>query len=502
MNVETKKAAYTGTATIESYHKDSDETFLIADFSELTEPGRYVVITGDRERSPIFKIDEKPYDRVLNSTLKMFYLQRCGCSLSEEYAKDFAHDECHSSLGLIYGTDEVKDVTGGWHDAGDYGRYIVAGAVAVADLLLAYEAMPENFENRNLKIERNNKDMPCILDEVKYELDWMLKMQDEITGAVYHKVTCKTFPGFVMPDEENDALIISPISVTATATFAAVMAMSVRFYKKYDKAFADKCLMAAIRAWNAIDNIVLPGGFKNPEDIITGEYPDACDTDEIYWAAAELYKQTGDSCYREKFEEIAHKQIYHGYGWEDCGSYGNMAYITTGYEIDNNLKKQIVQAIINYAEILYAKSKEDTFNISLSDNYIWGSNMYCANNGVHLMDAYLLTGEKRFFDMAFEHLNYLLGKNTLDMCFITGFGHKSPINPHHRPSGAVKKPMPGMLVGGPDSGLHDEVAVEKLHNVPAAKCYLDILESYSTNEITIYWNAAFIMLLSMYMKNC
>lgn len=176
----------------------------------------------------------------------MLYLQRCGTKVEDD---KFGHPSCHDSIATIYKTDQKIDVSGGWHDAGDYGRYVVAAAKAVADLMYAYEANPEIYSD-NIGIPESGNGTPDILDEVRYELEWMLKMQDKSDGGVYHKVTCDTFPGYVMPEKETKPLIVMPKSTTATADFAASMAMAYEFYKDIDADFAAKCLDAAKKLTN------------------------------------------------------------------------------------------------------------------------------------------------------------------------------------------------------------------------------------------------------------
>lgn len=123
-----------------------------------------------------------------------------------------------------------------------------------------------------------------------------------------------------MPEEENDMLIVAPVSVTATATFVACLALAIPFYNNYDKDFCKTCYLAASKAWEALDNLHIGGGFKNPEGIVTGEYADITDTDELYWAAAQMYKLTGNPLYHEAFKNLVTDTVWHGYGWEDVGS--------------------------------------------------------------------------------------------------------------------------------------------------------------------------------------
>lgn len=497
VNVKNNCVVYQGDLSSPIENIAAGEHNYIADFSELIEEGTYVIKVKDLEDSYPFVIGINIYNELIESASHFFYLQRCGCHIPKLYGNDYAHLLCHHTPARIYGTDRFMNVNGGWHDAGDYGRYIVAAAVTVADLLLSYEASPE-LMGKELAIPELDYAMPDLLVEIKYELDWMLKMQDVKTGKVYHKVTCSSFPGFVMPELETEELVISPASVTATATFAAVMAMAMRFYINYDGEFARTCIRASVAAYDAMKGMFMPGGFRNPNGVVTGEYGDSNDVDERYWAAAELYKTTGDEVYRKDFEQYAKTEILHGYGWEDVGSYGNLAYITTKFEIDEALVTQIKKTMLTLADNYLTLSSKDSYGVGLSiTDYIWGSNMLVAGIGNHLYDGYRITGETKYLDAAKEQLHYLLGKNPTGYCYVTGFGSKSPANPHHRPSAAINKPMAGMLVGGPDSGLHDPDALAMLEKEPPAKCYIDVLGSYSTNEITIYWNSALLYLMAV-----
>lgn len=493
--MECGKAVLNGTLTGPVTNESAGEVDYVADLSALKDEGTYQIELADGTRSGSFKVSEQVYDSLYEQTLRFFYLQRCGCKLPESLAGKYAHASCHDTKARIYGTDQFLEVSGGWHDAGDYGKYIVAAAMTVADLLLGYEKNQKKMGMR-FDIPESSSALPDLLSEIKYELDWMLKMQDTATGQVYHKVTCTHFPGFVMPEFETDELVISPASITATASFAAALAMSARFYEDYNENFSRTLLQAAEKAYAALAGMHMPGGFKNPEGIVTGEYCDATDRDEIYWAAASLYHATGKVQYRTDFEKLAKEQIMHGYGWEDVGSFGNLAYLGTNHAKDASLVKEIQDSMVALADGYLKNVQSDSYETGIQD-YIWGSNFYVAQIGNHLYDAYVITGRTEYLNAAKEQLHFLLGKNPNGCCYVTGFGWKSPMNPHHRPSAAAGSAMPGMLVGGTDSGLHDPDAVEHCTGAPAAKCYIDLLGSYSTNEVTIYWNSALLYLMAV-----
>lgn len=477
------------------YNPSTDDYEVKLNFSAVKESGDYTVKVGE-ETSAVFRIAEDVYKDVTKSLMRFFYMQRCGTELPEEFAGAFAHPVCHHTPARIYGTDSFREVNGGWHDAGDYGRYIVAAAVTLAALFHAIEN-DESLLKVDMQIPESGQAMPDLLSEIRYELEWMLKMQDEATGKVYHKVTCANFCGFVMPEYETEELVICPFSLTATADFAACMAMAVKFYEPYDKAFADRMADAAKRAYAVMREIQVPGGFLNPEGVVTGTYEDKNELDEQYWAAAEMYKAFGDELYRNEFENYVNQNVMHGYGWEDVASFGNLAYLSTAYPTDEKIAEKLRNAMVEKADCLMKKCASNNYEVTFEENdYIWGSNMYAAENGSHLFDAYKITGKEEYLTAAKEQIHYIFGKNPCNVCFITGFGTNQVKEPHHRPSAAAKQPMPGMLIGGPDSGLHDPDAVRDCTGLAPAKCYTDKLLSYSTNEVTIYWNSALLMLMA------
>lgn len=491
-----------GTADKRFDNKSAGEINYIGDFSSVTEPGVYYIFADGLAESDAFSIGDTVYDDLFQKSYAFFYYQRCGHNLPKEAAGIYSHAACHTGIATAYTGDDKREVNGGWHDAGDYGRYVGPGAMTVAQLLYAYEINPD-FVNTYVSPENalNEGKLPACLEEAKYELDWMMKMQRE-DGALYHKATCHKFCGFIMPDKELEPMILSPVSVTATADFAAVCAMAIRFYKPYDEAYAAKLEAASKKAYAAMKNMDLPGGFKNPKEITTGEYGDSCDIDERYYAAAELYKTFGDASYREDFEAIAATKIYHGYGWGDMGSFGNVAYITSGREIDEALASKIKSEMIKIADERLQVIASDGYGTALRSNeYVWGSNLSVCNYGNMLYDAYVLTGDEKYLHGAMEQLHYITGRNPMGISYVTGCGTSTIKYPHHRPSGYNGKALPGMVSGGPCSWIADADAQCVLtKSTPPAKCLVDMTGSYSTNEVTIYWNSPLIQLLASISK--
>lgn len=490
VNADTGKTVYTGSLEAETYSSFAGEKVRIGDFSEITQEGKYYITCGNSDNSYTFEISDNVYDTALDDSIKMLYLQRCGTAVDDN---TFGHKACHNSLATIYGTSQKIDVSGGWHDAGDYGRYVVTGAKTVADLLYSYQNAPKLF-NDNIGIPESGNGIPDVLDETRYEIEWMLKMQDS-SGGVHHKVSCASFCGYIMPEREIEELIVTPVSTTATADFCAVMALAYEMYKDIDYEFAEKCITAGEKAWLFLEehpDFI----FKNPTDIVTGEYGDNSDKDERYWAAVQMWRATGEEKYLSVVKSIGVKT---GMDSANLGDYSNIAIVTmNGIDKNSDVYIKAKNSILRSADTHLADSVKNSFGLSVTQHYRggWGSNMKACSQGVLLGYAYRLTNNKKYLDAANSNLNYIFGCNPLGICYFTGYGTVSPQHPHHRPSIAQNQAMKGMLVGGVHPYLEDSAAQAYCSGQPTGKCYVDNQESYSTNEITIYWNSPLTYLLT------
>ncbi|MBO4578801.1 MAG: glycoside hydrolase family 9 protein [Clostridiales bacterium] len=498
VDVDTNEVEYSGTLSETFLCRGSNTNIASANFSTLTKPGTYQLKVEGTGESYKFTIAEDVYDDALRASILMLYTQRCGCEVTddigEEY-KDFAHRECHMGEAKIYGTDKLIDVTGGWHDAGDFGRYVVPGAKAVADLLMTYE--DTGYKSDKIGIPESGNKVPDILDEARYELEWMFKMQDE-NGGVYHKVTCANFPATVMPEDETEQLLVLPVSTTATGDFAAVMAMASRVYKPFDKSFADKCLEASKKAYAYMEANAAADttGFINPDDVATGEYPDASNKDEFFWAAVELFETTGDQAYLDKAKELYKANMELGLGWIEMGLYGIHTYLLSGKADKNDdFYKTLRERVIEELQFDSIVANRDGYYNKMAQ-FPWGSNLTICNNGMLYYLGYLMTDEKDYYDLASYQVDYIMGMNATGYSFLTGFGEHAAENPHHRASQNKGHAVPGMVVGGPNSKPEDPYAISVLLGVPGAKSYVDNDTAYSINEVAIYWNSPFIYILA------
>lgn len=494
VDAKTEETVFVGTYGGLTYDMSVDSNTKTGDFTEFKTPGTYKIISSPSGASYEFSIGDGLYDDIYKDVVTMLYKQRCGVEITSEYAGDFVHPACHTEEAYVYGDSSKKvDVSGGWHDAGDYGRYVVSGAQTIQDLFLAYEDYGQTADD--MGIPESGNGVADLLDEAKYELDWLLKMQEPESGGVYHKVTALVFPETVMPQDEVDEMVLAPISYAATGDFAAVMAKASVLYKDIDADFAATCLDAAKKAYEYLVANEGMSGYENPEEIVTGEYPDAQLADEHLWAAAELAIATKDATYTEDAKAVMSDSFKTGLGWADMGTFA-LYDLARQEGVDASLAGDAKDKLIACADELLEKCQKEVFATGKGVNYEWGSNMGIANNGMLFLMAYNLSGDSKYKEYAQKQRDFLFGVNGTAYCFVTGYGSLTPNSTHHRPSQVLKKTMPGMLVGGANSGLNDPYANAVLYGKPGGLCYVDNEQSYSCNEITIYWNSPLIYLMT------
>lgn len=475
----------------------SGDHVRVAEFSRITQDGVYYVQNELGEKSHCFRIGQDVYRAIQNDMAKALYYQRCGCELQEAYAGVYRHPVCHVHKAVLWTDRGVeKEVSGGWHDAGDYGRYISPAAVAVGHLLYAYQLFPDSFKD-SLNIPESGNGVPDVLNECRYELEWMLKMQDEEGGA-YHKLTSERHADFIMPQEDHAQFYLFPVSSMATADYAASMALASRVYRAYDGAFADRLWTAAKKAYGWLECHPEYVGFRNPESCNTGEYDDVCDLDERLWAAAEMLVTTGEAKYQEQIDKLLKEDLTKtDFGWTDVSGFAALAILTDqSHRALAGSAADLRSAVLAEADRLVNVAAQSGYGVAMEpEDYVWGSNMVVLNRGMLLVLAALVTGQedrKSIYEQtALAQLDYLLGKNAVDYSYVTGYGEHAYRNPHNRPTecDGIELPMPGWVSGGPFKTPCDEVGRAHIpEGTPPMKCYLDHVACYSLNEITIYWN--------------
>lgn len=470
-------------------------------FSSFRTPGRYRAVTSRGDTSFSFLITDTVYSGLLRKSLKAFYFQRCGTELASPFAAPYQHGPCHLIDALVHrSTDSTgfRNTIGGWHDAGDYGKYVVNAGISVGTLLLAYDMFPERFGFDDLGIPESGNGVPDILDEARFELEWFLKMQRG-DGGFWFKVTREQFEGFVMPQADTGTRYLYAVSSTATGDATAVLARAARAYAGFDPAFAQRCLSAARLGWGYLTlhpSIVPAGGFTNPAGTATGEYGDGDDSDERLWAAAELFETTGESAFHDAFQAsyIFGPLFDSPMWWGNVRPLALLTYIRSRQaSAIGSVKTELRQGLAAYCAGATTKRNQSGYQVVLRrGEYVWGSNSSALNAAILLIAGSETLGDTLYAGVASDQLHYVLGVNRLARCYVTGIGSRSPRQIHHRPSAAdgVADPVPGLIAGGPNEYLSDPVLQALFtSSTPPSLCYADTVPSYASNEVAINWNA-------------
>lgn len=481
----------------------------IADFTSFKTPGTYVLNVPGIGDSYRFNIRLAIFNGLTRALIKGFYFQRMSMPLAKEDAGKWSRQGGHPDTEVIIHpaaasatrpSGTVISSPGGWYDAGDYNKYIVNSGITMGTLLSLYEDFPDYFDTLTVKIPESGNGAPDLLNEIAYNLKWMLTMQDPSDGGVYNKVTNANFDGMVMPEACHEPRYVVPKSTAATLDFAAVMAQAYRVFGKFTKVYpglSESCLKSSVLAWNwalknpdvAYDQNKMNKEFKPV--INTGGYGDSDFTDEFIWAASELFTSTGKNSYLQSVK-LFPDNLMPIPTWDNVRLLGYYTLVRSDGKNSSPDLKAIRNRIIKAADelALGVNSGSNMTVFGKAGDFVWGSNSIAANQGILLIQAFKLTRDKKYLNYALGNLDYILGRNSTGYSFVTGYGSKTPKFPHHRLSEAdgIADPVPGLIVGGPNPGQQDGCKTYP-SRIPD-ESYTDSVCSYASNEIAINWNAA------------
>lgn len=544
---------YSGMSTPFGYDLESDDDVHILDFTEFNTEGTYTLRAGEEAVSRTFDIGIGDiYSGLTYDALNFFYQARSGIAIEEQYItsgnkEELARGAGHApDMGEIYHTwgydasSGTQDVSGGWYDAGDHGKYVVNAGISLWLMQNQYErALLKNtadvYADGTMQIPENNNGYPDLLDEARYEMEWMLKMivQDgECKDMVYHKVhDIKWTPLGLSPENDPQKRIIMPPTTAATLNLAACAAQSYRLWKDIDAEFAETCLAAAKSTYEAAK--LHPEMYAPLTDTIDGggPYGDNVVTDEFYWAACELYLATGDAGYYEDMQTSSWafdvpedmnggeaSGFTGSFDWGHTSSLGSMSVALYPDSVSEEESKTLVENIQSTADAYMHIIDEQGYGLPYkgtmeegdeTSRYTWASNSFVVDNSIVLAYAYDLTGNVEYLDGAVSAMDYILGRNPMDISYVTGYGEHSSQYPHHRwwakqIDPEFPKAPCGVLVGGPNSGMEDDLVKRKgwePGETAPQKMYLDDIEAYSVNECTINWNTPLAWMTSFLCEN-
>ena len=517
----------------------SGEHLHLIDFSGFAGTGEgFRLHVGERD-SRAFAIAPGLYAPVKKAALNYFYQSRAGDRIEAAYAggarwaRPAGHP--HEIVTCVSGTDEkgndwpgcvdTYDVTGGWYDAGDQGKYVVNGGIALWTLLDLYEqgqswnARP--FPDGSAALPEAGNGVSDLLDEARWEMEFLLSMQApegtrmalpvgvsraepgldfervDVSGMAFHKVADEHWTGLPMPPQDDpEKRQLFPPSTGATLNLAATAAQCARIWRSIDPAFADRCLTAATRAYAAA--VAHPDLYSIAAFTGSGGYGDRSFADEFYWAAAELFVTTGDAAYRTA---IARSPFFDTakageFGWPTTATLGTISLATLPNAFADTDKARLRASIVAAADSFLADETDVGYRIPYDPPaYPWGSNSNLLNRAVLLGLAADISGEPRYRDGVIDAMDYILGRNPLDRSFVSGFGARPMAQPHHRfwlheLDPELPPVPPGVLSGGPNSSSRraDEIGAAMADCAPQ-KCWADDWRAFSMNEVAINWNA-------------
>ena len=413
-----------------------------------------------------------------------------------------------------YGNETlIRDISGGWFDAGDYGKYTVNGAFSVGLMLLTGLLAPEVLDHAIEPLAGGMPDRPDWLDVAGAQLDWLVKMQGPDGGA-NHKATTRNWPALdIRPEDDHAVKWIMPVSSTATADYAAVMALAAKVLQRQDDPQAQeqaarfRAAAERARQWLARNPGLVMTQTRYDNSDYGGPYTDTDDGDERFFADAAWAALTRDladiAAVEAQLEErrAALRAIDNDTHWGSVDLLGFWALKTIEDELTPEARETVDAALRSAAHQWRVARERSLWSIPHRDDAAlpWGSNSVLATIGWHWLLWAQVSGDTRYLAPARDLAHWFFGRNPQGQTFVTGTSDRAAKDPHFRPytSGAIVLPD-GFLVGGPNSVNHSgDPAIAGLIGEPPMRIYVDHRDSYSTNEVAINWQAAWALYLSL-----
>ncbi len=396
LDSDSGQVVYTGQIEYEEGNESAGVQICYGDFTPLEEDGAYYIQAAMVGQSYSFEIKDNPYEELYHIALKKYYYNRCGLTLSSELAGEAARNACHSREAQLKDEAAVKlDVSGGWHVDEVSSRDVSKGCRTANYLLLAYELYPEVFDDA-VGIPESGNGIPDVLDEVKYEVDWLLKMQDSKSGAVFSGVS----------SVENKAsgylLYVDSVNMNATIQFAATMAKFSYLYQNYDRAFATQCLNAADRAYR-----------------YAGKYPEDITAEEYFHAAAELYRATGSYGYHTVVKDYISDHIAADMK-NDHVFWGCVTYMSTKQKVDVGLCGEAMKMLMLEGERIAGNSQSSGLLINKSEEE--GGNAELLRDITRLTVVDHVITNHEYAMVLQNHLHYMLGRNYQSVSYLDKSG--------------------------------------------------------------------------------
>jgi endoglucanase len=514
----TGSTVFQGTLGAASVWTDAMDTARIFNFSKFETPGTYFVQIGSNQSHPVH-ISANPFRQVSRGSVKAYWFNRCSYAPASPYADPWVRDAGHPDTAVLVHasaataqrpTNTKIRSPRGWYDAGDFGKYVVNSGISTWTLLHLYERKSAYFDTLHLNVPGHGGPASDLVDEILWNLRWMLSMQDPNDGGVYHKLSTANFAPLEMPSKDKAARYVVQKSTQAALDLAATAASAARIFRGNTAlpGFSDTCLSVALGAWkwarqhpDSLYDQDSVNAYYSPA-INTGTYSDATTADEFQWAAAELFLTTQADSFSTALglpAKISAATSWTWPGWGDVGSLGWISLLDHPSLLTGSLASSgaaLKSGLLATANPIRTYRARNSYHLPQA-GFWWGSNAVFANNGMLLWEAWEASGDTGYRTASLEALDYLMGRNATGYSFVTGFGDKTPVYPHHGASSddGIAAPVPGFLVGGPNPGQEDGCTYP---SSLGPKSYIDKLGCYASDEVCINWNAPFAYLAGVW----
>ncbi len=544
---QTGAVVLSGQTTVRGTDATSGDHVHTIRFDAVRSSGDLVLTVGGQHRT--VHVSTSPFAQLKRDAMVFFYENRSGVPIQAEHVArpDLARPAGHAPdratcfsgedmRGNVWpGCDYTLDVTGGWYDAGDHGKYVVNGGISTWTLLNAWEraaaaGLGDPYPDGSADIPEAGNGVSDLLDEARVEVEFLLAMQvpdgararvpvgrfardqaltfTEIDagGLAHHKVHDARWTALPMaPADDPETRYLYPPNTAATLNLVAVAAQSARVWKTIDPAFSTRALAAARRGLDAArrhPDIHAVGDFNGG-----GGYGDDDLSDEFYWALAEMFVTTGDPAL---LAELRASSLYltapgvgdrpgADIGWNSVGALGTISLALADDRLPDTDRERARGDLAAGARAYLAEERTQGYGHPFAGpDYSWGSNGALMNRAMVLGLAHDFTGEVQFRDGVVAAMDYVLGRNPLDQSYVTGYGDRPMVNPHHRfwahaADPAYPRPPAGVLSGGPNNtNMSDPVAQTMRGHCLPQTCWKDDIGAFTQNEVAINWNAPFV----------
>jgi endoglucanase len=516
------------------------------DFSSVTTPGTYFVADVTRNvRSPTFKIGQPIYKDILKAATRMYFYQRSGMAKLAQYvgagwADGTSYDKANQDLAARDVTAQGnpgKDVSGGWFDAGDTNKYVTYAVTPVHQLLMAYQNKPSVFTD-DFNIPESGNGIPDVIDEVKYEIDWLKKMQDIYTdGGVALKVGTLQVENASPPSGDTTPRYYVPKCTSSTIAAAGMFAHASYVYNGFASLSTEASDLKnrAINAWNNYQGIATKQTNCDTGAVRAGDADRSGDEQSALAvvAAVYLYAITGDATYHNYVKANFNQNYMRPYFDDGFTRYDPeqgeaLLFYTTLSNADAATKTSILTRKQNDVNNVGSKIYGFTANDALYRGYLpdaqhhWGSSQPRGNYGNTNMDVitYNLAGsnDATYRTRALEMLHYFHGVNPFGMVYLSNMSSygatrsanaifhawfRTDSSKWANAATSTFGPAPGYVPGGPNKDTG--VSLSPPAGQPPQKSYrdwngngVDPQQSWEITEPGIYYQSAYVKLISAF----